>query len=403
MLANRALVPLLLVNLIAALGFSIILPLTPYYAAQFGAGPLTVGLLTAAYAVCAFVAGPIFGQLSDRQGRRRWLLISQAGTVVGFVVFALGGSLWVLFLGRIIDGISGGNQVIAQAYVGDVARPEERARAYGLLGASFGLGAIAGPLMGGFLSGYGYAAPAWAAAGLSLVALLVTARWLPETVRPEHGPVRGGLLADLRALGTTVRQPALRPLFVVQAGVSLASFLFISTITLLVQLQLNAPPSQAGIAMAFWGVTSILLQGLLVGRLVRRFGEARLIPAGLLALAAGTALLFVAYDLPTTLGATALFALGGALAQPSLASLLSRAAGAEQGGVMGATQSLQSLAQIVAPVLSGWLIARFSPGAPGLLAAAVALVSLAAFRAVRPDRRAPDPTPLPLQPELDAG
>jgi len=146
MLANRALIPLLLVNLIAALGFSIILPLTPYYAAEFGAGPLTVGLLTAAYAVCAFVAGPIFGQLSDRQGRRRWLLISQAGTVVGFIVFALGGSLWVLFLGRIIDGISGGNQVIAQAYVGDVARPEERARAYGLLGASFGLGAIAGPL-----------------------------------------------------------------------------------------------------------------------------------------------------------------------------------------------------------------------------------------------------------------
>jgi multidrug resistance protein len=403
MLANRTLAPLLLVNLIAALGFSIILPLTPYYAAQFGAGPVAVGLLTAVYAACAFVAGPLFGQLSDRQGRRPWLLISQTGTVVGFIVFALGGSLWVLFVGRIIDGISGGNQVIAQAYVGDVARPEERARAYGLLGASFGLGAIVGPLLGGFLSRYGYAAPAWAAAGLSLIALLVTARWLPETVRPQRGPARGGLLADLRALGATIRQPALRPLFVVQAGVSLASFLFISTITLLVQLQLKAPPSQAGIAMAVWGVTSILLQTLLVGRLVRRFGEARLIPAGLLALAAGTALLSAAFDLPTTLGATTLFALGGALAQPSLASLLSRAAGAEQGGVMGATQSLQSLAQIVAPVLSGWLIARFTPGAPGLLAAAVALVSLAAFRAVRPARAPAEPAVLPLQPELDAG
>src|SRR5213596_1800770 len=158
------------VNLI---GFGIIIPLLPFYAETFGASPLVVGLLFAVFSICQLVAAPALGDLSDRYGRRPILVFSLAGTVVSFVMLALAHSVLMLFLARIVDGLSGGNISTARAYVADVTEPKDRARAYGLIGAAFGLGFILGPALSGLLAHISYTAPIWAAAALTAAATLM--------------------------------------------------------------------------------------------------------------------------------------------------------------------------------------------------------------------------------------
>lgn len=367
---------LLLITFVGSLGFTITLPLMPYYAAEFGADPFTVGALSAAYAVCALVAGPILGRLSDRHGRRPWLLFSQLGTMIGFAITALGGSIWVLLLGRVIDGVSGGNQVIAQAYVADVTRPEERTRVYGLMGAAFGLGAIIGPVLGGGLSQFGYGVPFWVAAAISGLTLVATWLFLPEPQRERAAP--NTPTTGLRGL---LAEPALRPLLGLYAVMALVFGLFVANIGLYMQLQLGATPLTAGLMVAYYGVVSVALQVGLVGRAARRLGERRMALIALVTLAAAMTALALAGSLAASLLGVTLLVLGMALLRPAVTSLISQAAGAErQGAVMGANQSIQSLADIAAPLAGGALIAAGAPGAPFLAAALIALAGLPLLR-----------------------
>lgn len=367
---------LLLITFVGSLGFTITLPLMPYYAAEFGADPFTVGALSAAYAACALVAGPLLGRLSDRQGRRPWLLFSQLGTMLGFAITAMGGSIWVLLLGRVIDGVSGGNQVIAQAYVGDVTRPDERTRVYGLMGAAFGLGAIVGPVLGGGLSRFGYGVPFWVAAGISALTLAGTWLFLPEPRR--DGAAHATTSASLSGL---LVEAGLRPLLALYGVMALTFGLFVSSIGLYMQLQLGATPLTAGLMVAYYGVVSVTLQVGLVGRVARRLGERRMAVTGLVILSAAMVALALAGSLLASLFGVTLLVLGMALLRPAATSLVSQAAGpARQGAVMGATQSIQSVADIVAPLAGGALIAAGAPGAPFLAAALVALAGLALLR-----------------------
>src|SRR5206468_11676895 len=171
------------VNLI---GFGIIIPLLPFYAQTFGASPFVIGLLFAAFSICQLVAAPALGDLSDRYGRRPVLIFSLAGTVVSFAMLAAAHSVAMLFAARIVDGLSGGNISTARAYVADVTEPKDRARAYGILGAAFGLGFIFGPALSGLLARVSYTAPIWAAAGITVVATIMAWMWLPETVHRVH-------------------------------------------------------------------------------------------------------------------------------------------------------------------------------------------------------------------------
>src|SRR5512136_2197359 len=175
--------PIFVIVLIDLLGLTIIIPLMPLYAATFGASPLVIGLLGAIYPIMQFIGAPVLGRLSDRYGRRPILLISQLGTFVGFVILGFANALWMLFLSRIVDGISGANISTAQAYIADVSDEKNRAKNFGLIGAAFGLGFIIGPAVGGFLSQFGYQVPAFFAAGLSLLSITLTYIMLPE---PEH-------------------------------------------------------------------------------------------------------------------------------------------------------------------------------------------------------------------------
>src|SRR5437867_10377983 len=178
-----------LIVLVDILGLTIILPLLPFYAESMGATPSTVGLLVSAYAICQLLAGPPLGQLSDRVGRRPVLLVSQMGTFIGFLILASARALWMVFLARIIDGLTAGNLTVAQAYISDVTAPENRAKAFGIIGVAFGLGFLVGPAVSGYLAQFGNTYPILAAAALSLTSILATYFLLPGVsthVRPAH-------------------------------------------------------------------------------------------------------------------------------------------------------------------------------------------------------------------------
>src|SRR3954464_3652634 len=205
-LVTRPLTIIFLTIFVNLVGFGIIIPLLPFYAETFGASPLVIGLLFAVFSICQLAAAPALGDLSDRYGRRPVLIFSLLGTVVSFVMLAVAHSIAMLFAARIVDGLSGGNISTARAYVADVTEPKDRARAYGLIGAAFGLGFILGPALSGMLAGISYTAPIWAAAGITLVATVMAWLWLPETVHRTHAGA-GNPLSYLPAL---LQRPGLR-------------------------------------------------------------------------------------------------------------------------------------------------------------------------------------------------
>ena len=208
---SRPLLVIFLTILVNLIGFGIIIPLLPFYAETFGASPLAIGLLFASFSVCQLIASPLLGHWSDRLGRRPILIFSLIGTVVSFVMLALAHSLTLLFVARIVDGLSGGNITTARAYIGDVTTEENRARAFGMLGAAFGLGFIIGPGLGGLFARISYTAPIWAAAFITVVATVLAWLWLPETVHRVHA-VAGSPWKALRDLR---HRPALRLLFTI--------------------------------------------------------------------------------------------------------------------------------------------------------------------------------------------
>src|SRR5437867_12998824 len=205
-LVTRPLLIIFLTIFVNLVGFGIIIPLLPFYAETFGASPLVIGLLFAVFSLCQLVAAPALGDLSDRYGRRPILVFSLAGTVVSFVMLAVAHSVAMLFAARIVDGLSGGNISTARAYVADITEPKDRARAYGLIGAAFGLGFIFGPALSGVLARVSYTAPIWAAAAITLAATAMAWLWLPETVHRTHA----GTGNPFRHLPALLERPIVR-------------------------------------------------------------------------------------------------------------------------------------------------------------------------------------------------
>jgi MFS transporter, DHA1 family, tetracycline resistance protein len=362
MFKDKRLVPIFIVVFIDLLGFSLILPLLPYYASQFGASPQTIGLLIATYSICQFLAAPLLGAWSDRYGRRPLLLYSQLGSCLGFVLMGIAPSLpnalmW-LFVARIIDGFSGGNLTIAQAYISDISAPPDRARNFGMIiGVSFGLGFLLGPSFGGFLSRWGYSVPAFAAALLAAGSVLATFFLLPETQHQRDEFRATGVKAYLRVLDYLNLAEVRRLLWVFFFN-ALPFSLYVTMFALFAKTQLDFTAEQTGYFLGFIGLLGIIWQGAVVGRVVRHFGDHKTLLIGLSLSAAGLcylALVDVWWKLPFV---AFFFSLGHGLARPTLASLITQAAPPQRrGGVWGATTSLESCSRIIAPLLGGWIIA----------------------------------------------
>lgn len=355
----RPLVIIFLTIFVNLVGFGIIIPLLPFYAQTFGASPLSIGLLFASFSLAQLAASPLLGELSDRWGRRPVLILSLFGTVVSFVMLALATSLPMLFAARIVDGLSGGNITTARAYIADITTEENRAKAYGLLGAAFGLGFIVGPALGAAFSRISYTAPIWAAAAVTAVAIAMAWFWLPETVHRTHAG--GG--APWRALADLWRRPHLRILFTIDFAYWMAFAVYQTTFALFGARRFGFDAAHTGYLLSAFGVLGVLVQGLLVGPIVRALGERRTLAIGLLFAAAGWGGSALTHALPVFVAMLVPGAMGIGLCNATLSSLISKSAGPhEQGRVQGAAGALESLGRTIGPVWGNGTLQQFGEG-----------------------------------------
>jgi DHA1 family tetracycline resistance protein-like MFS transporter len=383
------LLPIFLIVLVDVFALTLVIPLLAIYAEQFGATPFQATLLIAVFAVCQLVSGPVLGRTSDRIGRKPMLLVSQVGTLVGLLVMAGASSLAMVFVGRVIDGCTAGNLSLAQAWIADHTRPEERAKSFALIGIAFGLGFFLGPSVTGFLAQYGLRAPLYAAAAMSATSILCTATLL-RTVRPasaaagDAGPAGRRLgLFEWSAYARYFRRPVLGRVLVQFFAFAFAFGTFTSGFALFAERTFTWQgrpfgPREVGYMFAYAGFLGIILQGGLIGRLVARFGEWTLATVGFAAMGGAFLLLGLVDHVGSLVVITTFAAVGQGLLRPTLTSLVSRCASAdEQGVVLGLTQSLGSVALIAAPPLGGWLIGHALLAEWAFVAAAASAVGLA--------------------------
>ena len=344
------------------LGFGMVVPLLAQYARHYGASSFEAGLLVASYSLAQFFFAPMWGHLSDRIGRKPVLAFTLAGNVLAYGLYALSGSLTMLFFSRSLSGFFGANISTAQAYVADVTTPETRAKGMGMIGMAFGLGFVLGPAMGGPLGKYvGVWAPGAAAALLSAIACFVAVTKLPESLTPElraKAQARSGHpIFALKAALTRKELAGLLGLFffLVFGFANLESML-----PLFLSDRYGFDEAHTGYVFAYIGVCIAFVQGFLLGRLVKRYGEARLLILGAALLALGMQLYWLAPSLPFYLLCVPVVALGMGLSNPCVATLISRRTPPEiQGRTLGLSQSLGALARAISPGLAGWLYGRF--------------------------------------------
>jgi MFS transporter, DHA1 family, tetracycline resistance protein len=378
------LVILVLIVLVDLLGFSIVMPLLAPFAKHYGFHAWQIGLLFAAYPMCQLVAGPILGRLSDRYGRRPLLVVSQAGTALSFLILGLSREFWVMLLARMLDGASGGNILVAQAYVADVTKPEDRARGMGLIGMAFGLGFVLGPLLGGVLLSLPVA-PDWrlrlpflVAAGFSTVAWILVLTRLPESLPSNAAARQLARVLSWRGIVDTIKLPEVGRLVLLGSLSTLAFAAFEGTFALYLGGRFGWDPGYAAFAFAAMGLIGALVQGGLIRRLVPRYGEPRLIIAGIILAASGFIGLAIASRIPMLIAAMALLAIGHSLQSPSTTGLLSRVTPeSEQGAVFGTLNSAQTLARMISYLTSNVLLGRVSTAAPYWGSLGVDLVALA--------------------------
>lgn len=372
---NKPLASIFLIVFIDLLSFGLILPLLPYYAESFGASDTLIGFLVASYAAAQLVGAPLLGRLSDRFGRRPILLLSLFGTLISFLVLGFAKTLWLLFVARIADGITGGNISVAQAYIADVTDEKSRAKGLGMIGAAFGLGFIFGPATGGFLSQWGYAVPAFAAAGLVTINLLMVYLWLPESLTPE----RRAELAEkekpklnIRALLDALQRPVSGSLLITRFFFGLAFSIFQTIFSLYALRRFGLEAQQTGYILTYVGVLSVIVQGGLVGKLTERFREDLLITAsvGIMALSLlGWAFAPSVVMLLVILAPTA-FA-GGVLNTVISSALTKTVQPQEIGGILGLSASIESLTRVIAPTLGGVLLDQYGSWSPGTFGALI--------------------------------
>ena len=335
------------------LGFGIIIPLLPFYAESFGATGFTIGLLGTTFSLMQFLFSPIWGRWSDRIGRKPIILMGLMGSGLSYLVLALAGSLWMVFLGRFLGGIAGANISTAQAYVADVTTVENRARGMGMVGAAFGLGFIFGPAIGGLLSRISPEAPMWFASALCLVNFAAASWLLPESRKASEATKSLGRIEAFRhAMG----QPTLLLLLALYFLVTAAFSGFEITFAIFSERRFGFTATTIGFVFAFIGVVLATVQGLAVGRVVKRIGEARVIPIAILAIGVGIGLVPFAWNVPALFVALFLLATGMGFNSPSLTSMVSKVSSADdQGGTLGLAASLASLGRVVGPAVGGYL------------------------------------------------
>jgi MFS transporter, DHA1 family, tetracycline resistance protein len=380
------LVIILAVSFLSTVGMALVFPVLPFLVGSrvgdVGSTAFWVGILEAVYAGCAFVAAPFLGALSDRIGRRPVLIVSLIGSAIGWILFGLGGALWVLLVARIVDGLTAGDMSVAFAYLADITAPEDRARRFGLAGAIGGVGFLVGPAIGGLLASVSLAAPMFAAAAVSALTALLAAAVLPESLDPTQRTKHFSLseVNPLRSIGDALRRPGLGSLIGVFALAAVPLALFGGNVPVFTMDVLSWNTVEVGLLMSAVGIVDIIVQGGLLALMLRVMGERGVVLGGLLGQAFGCGLIVaVAAFLPASwlfVTGALLFAMAQGATGAVLQGLLSQAVDDnEQGWLAGSMSAIGSAVQMIGPILAGLLYLRVAPFAPYLVATAVLLVA----------------------------
>jgi len=372
---NKQLLTIFLIVFVDLLGFGIVLPLLPYIAEKYNASPLTIGILGATYSLFQLVAGPLLGRLSDRYGRKKLLAISQVGSAIGYLILGLANSLPLLFLARIIDGITGGNISIAQAYIADITTKENRAKGMGIIGAAFGMGFIFGPAIGGFLAKYNYSYPGYFAMVVSLITVFLTLFTLPETVSSVEREKNPRAKITFQAFWEVARASNIQYLIIVFFMINTAFSMMQGTFALWTQKRFAFGPEQNGYVFAFVGIMAVIAQLKFLPYLVKRYKERTLLDYSTLLFGLGFFLIPFVPNPWYLMITQAFIVFGNSMANPSIQALASESVPKEEyGETLGFLQSAGSLGRIVGPVLGGWLFGALGLNSPFFFAAFVILL-----------------------------
>ena len=385
-ITRKALIFIMVTTFLGAMGLGIITPIAPYLVTRYvpnsdGIGVI-VGLLTAIYAISQFIAAPALGALSDRFGRRSILLICLLGSAVGYLLLGIGGALWVLFLGRIIDGLTGANNGIINACIADIIPADQRGKYFGWTGAAMGVGFILGPAIGGMLAKFGYEVPFYVAATVTFANVIYGFFFMPETlpVTARVSAIKASQLNPVSTLGKVMAMPYLRWLL-------LAMFIYVlpfsalqANLSLLVKDTLNWDADTTGVVVSVFGIMSIFVQAILLQWLLKRVSENKVAIAGaaftLAAFLLLASIVLFKSAVPFMLGLI-VFAVGEGFLNPALGGMISGSTDAQsQGEVQGGMQSIISLAGIAGPLFGGELYDRFGHGSPYVAGAICCLLTL---------------------------
>jgi len=352
---NRNLFVIALIAVVNALGYGIIIPILYSYSHSFGLSDFQNGLLFATFSLCQFLATPIIGHLSDLYGRKPLLIISLLGTVVSFLMMAFAPSAIFLFIARALDGLTAGNLPVAQAVISDTTEPKDRAKGFGIIGASFGFGFIFGPAISALTVGFGMAVPFLIAASVTAVAVLLTAIILPET-NMHRGQVAHRKLFDFGKLVRALLDERVGKTLLVSLLYSFAFGLFIYAFQPVAVKVLGLSPTQIAATFTLFGVVGLIAQAGMVSRVTKRFGEIQVLLFSLAGLAATFLGLFFVKIFAIFIFINIFLAIANAFIQPLLQALLSKEVDAKsQGEIMGINASYMSLGMIFGPIVGGAL------------------------------------------------
>lgn len=365
--ANKPFLFILIAAFLSIMGIGVIIPVIPFIVEQYvdphkiNEVAWYVGLLTSIYSFCQFFAAPVLGALSDKYGRRPILLFCLLGSAIGYILFGIGGSLWIIFLGRIIDGLTGGNVSTAMAYISDITKPQERGKYFGIVGATTGLGFILGPSIGGLVSHISLSAPLFLAAGLSIINMIYGYFILPESLAKKHRMSNFSLhhLNPFTQLRYILKNNLLKLLIVIGFFYFFPFAQLQGITSVFFKDTLNWTPGNIGLYFLILGCGDMFTQGFLTGKITPIFGSARLVLAGLFTITIAFAINALLPVLPLNflvLPFVLLWALGSGLIEPSFSGLISNVASPqEQGRVQGASQSMQAITRILGPISAALL------------------------------------------------
>ncbi len=388
-LTKSILIFLFTVVLFDMIGATILVTVQAFIVKQYNSTALAVSLLIIIYAAAQFIAAPILGRISDRYGRRPILLICLLGSAIGYIIFGIGGALWVLYLSRVIDGFTGGNISIAQAYIADVSPLKDRTKNLALISVAFGLGFIIGPIFGGLFSLISLNTPAYIAGLFSLTAAIIGLFILPESLTPKkrnYTHIKWNDLNPLKSIGKMLKIPVLASILLVYC---IANFVFNGfniNVPIYLIYKFNAIPIEVAGLLFVVGIIMAIVQGGLIGKLSSKYGDKKLIMTGLLIQAIGFILFIITTSFWIIYLIGAIISVGAALRMPTMYAVLSKSVPAsQQGEIFGVSTSLFALMNILGPLWAGLVYDNINPSAPYWMGAILLIIAFIVMNQVRTD------------------